>query len=88
MPRKLILTKHASERLLERKIPLKDIQNMLKKCVRIEDRESGATLCIYKESSAQYYTLVLDEMPDQTTIITAYESGKWQIEQYQKVKKR
>jgi hypothetical protein len=82
-----ILTKHAAEKLLERNIPLKDIQKMLKKGVRLGDPETGQTLCIYKEKATQYYTLVLEEGSDQITIITAYLSGKWQIEQYLKVKK-
>lgn len=83
----IILTKHAAERLLERHIPIKTIEKMLKKAVRIADKESDAILCIYKESQHKYYTLVISEEADQITIITAYESGKWQIDQYQKVKK-
>lgn len=88
MPGKqLIFTKHASERLLERKIPLKDIEKMLKKGVRVQDPETGQTLCVYKEKATQYYTLVVEEEPEQIIIITAYVSGKWQIEKYEKVKK-
>ncbi len=86
MAKKVIFTKHAAERLFERQLPFAEIRKMLEKGVRIEDKESGATICVYKSKKA-YYTLVIDEAPDQVAIITAYESGKWQIEQYHKVKK-
>ena len=72
---------------MERNIPISEIRRMVEKGVRIEDKNSGAILCIYKESQGNYYTLVIDEEEGQVTVITAYESGPWQIEQYHKVKK-
>ncbi|MBI5047316.1 hypothetical protein HZC07_06325 [Candidatus Micrarchaeota archaeon] len=72
---------------MERNIPRKIIEKMVNKCVRLTDPESGQILCVYKEKAMQYYTLVLDESSDQIAVITAYLSGKWQIEQYEKVKK-
>ena len=60
---------------------------MVENGIRLDDRESGAVLRIYKEKPNSYYTLVTDEKGGQATIITAYESSAWQIEQYHKVKK-
>lgn len=85
--KKLILTKHAADRFLEREIPLELIRKMLKRGVRLEDPDgSGKILCIYKESKRKHYTLVIDETPQQTTIITGYESSAWQVRYYQKNK--
>lgn len=85
--KRIIMTKHAAERMLERKMSISDIERFLEKCVRISDKVSGAILCIYKQGSGKYYTLVIDEDDGQTTILTGYASAKWQIEQYHKVKK-
>lgn len=85
--KKVILTKHASERLLERKIPLRTIFAMLQKGVRMEDGETGAVLYVYKQKGNKFHTLVADETDAQITIITSYESSIWQIRNYKKVKK-
>lgn len=87
MGKRLILTKHAAGRLLERNIPAARLGKMIEKGVRLEDKETGAVLRVYKEKHGKHYTLVVDEKEDQIAVITAYESSVWQIEQYRKVKK-
>jgi hypothetical protein len=85
--KRVIFTIHATNRLLERKISLADISTILKRGARLGDPKTGETLCIYKVGTDQYYTLVIEEDSEQITIITAYCSSNWQVEQYQKVKK-
>jgi hypothetical protein len=85
--KRVIFTIHATNRLLERRITLTDISTILKKGARLGDPKTGETLCIYKVETGQYHTLVIEEDPEQITIITAYCSSNWQIEQYKKVKK-
>jgi hypothetical protein len=87
MEKRIILSKHAAERLLERKMSIPNIRKFLEKGVRIPDKVSGAILCIYKQGQGRYYTLVVDEGDAQATIITGYSSANWQVEQYHKVKK-
>ena len=85
--KKLILTKHAADRFLERGIAIELIRKMLKKGIRVEDPdESGKILCIYKENKRKHYTLVIDETPQQITIVTGFESSVWQARYYQKNK--
>ena len=85
--KRLVFTIHATNRLLERKIPPNEIPVMLKKGARLGDPKTGEILCIYKAGTDQYYTLVIAEDTEQITIVTAYCSSNWQIEQYKKVKK-
>ena len=85
--KRVIFTKHASERLLERGIPIRTIFAMLQKGIRIADRETGAVLYVYKQKGSKFHTLVADETDTQITIITSYESSIWQIANYKKVKK-
>jgi len=87
MAARLIMTKHASEKLLERGMSASLIRKIAEKGVRIEDRESGAMLRIYKEKTGKFYTLVTDEEKGQITVITCYESSAWQAEFCKKVKK-
>jgi len=82
------MTKHAADRLLERKMAMAEVEDIIGKGVRLEDKVSGATLCVYKRKPDKYYTLVLEEEEDRVIIITGYESSRWQVEQYHKVKKR
>ncbi|MEW5996876.1 MAG: DUF4258 domain-containing protein [Candidatus Micrarchaeota archaeon] len=86
--KRMIMTKHAADRLLERKMPIAEVRAIVEKGVRLEDKVSGATLCVYKQKADKYYTLVLEEEEDRIIIITGYESSRWQVEQYHKVKKR
>lgn len=85
--KRLVFTKHAAEKLLERNVPVNRIRQMVEKAVRIEDKVSGATLRIYKEATGNFYTVVTAEGDGQITVITCYESSVWQIEAYKKVKK-
>jgi hypothetical protein len=63
------------------------LKTCFKKGVKLEDKDTGASLCVYKEDKDRYYTLVIEETSNPITIITAYTPGKWQIKQYHKVKK-
>ncbi len=87
MPGSFWMSKHAAERFMERRIPLREIEKMLKEGVRAVDPQTNSCLCIYKHKSGGYFTLVLDDLAEPVTIITAYESSVWQIGQYKKVKK-
>ena len=86
MAKQLILTKHAAERFLQRRIQASDIEKMLDKGVRLRDPESNAVLCIYRDKE-RFLTIVFDEDEEKIAVITAYDSSKWQIEQFERVKK-
>jgi len=80
-------TRHAAEKLLERHISDKTVGKVVERGARLLDKESGATLCIYKEKTGKFYTAVIAEKDDQVEIITCYESSAWQTEYCRKVKK-
>jgi len=80
-------TRHAAEKLLERHITDRTVGKAVEKGARLLDKESGATLCIYKEKTGKFYTVVIEEKDDQVEIITCYESSVWQAEYCRKVKK-
>jgi|GEM_PF-3048859 len=80
-------TQHAAEKLLERHITDKTVRKAVEKGARLLDKESGATLCIYKEKTGKFYTVVTEEKNNQVEIITCYESSLWQAEYCRKVKR-
>ena len=80
-------TLHAAEKLLERHITDRTVRKAVEKGTRLLDKESGATLCIYKERTGKFYTVVIDEKGDQAEIITCYESSVWQAEYCRKVRR-
>jgi len=82
-----LVTKHANEKILERRIPVGTVRNAVEKGVQIEDKASGAMLHVYKERAGKFYTVVAEEKGTVITIITCYESSWWQVGQYRLVKK-
>ena len=80
-------TRHAAEKLLERHITNKTVGKAVERGARLLDKESGATLCIYKEKTGKFYTVVIEEKGDQVEVITCYESSVWQAEYCRKVRK-
>ncbi len=84
--KRIFLTSHANERLIERKIPPQILPKIIKNGVRVQDAISDATLCIYNYKKV-YYTLVMVEKPEEFRVITIYESSEWQIKQFNKVKR-
>jgi hypothetical protein len=80
-------TRHAAEKLLERHITDRTVRNAVGRGARLQDKGSGATLCIYKEKRGKFYTVVIEEKDGQVEIITCYESSMWQAEYFRKVRK-
>ena len=84
--KRILLSKHALERFLERDIDENKIKKYLQKGIIIPNYEMGRMLCIYKDKKS-YITLVIEEGKNQIVIITGFPSSAWEIQKYKKVKK-
>lgn len=79
---------HAEERLVERRIPIRKIREMLKKGAITDDigHEPGRKISIYKEGH-NYHSIAFLPCGKHKIIITGYESKEWEKRMYKELKK-
>ena len=83
--KKIIITKHARERMIERGITHKEVEKTIKEGIKIDEYERIRAIC--EVETGRFITVGYNEQRKYYVVRTAFTSGKTDIELYRRLKR-